>query len=504
MKKSLLLVVLAVFLVCSIALVGCTPEELDDLDNLTGGEGVDTPFEAYNYFVDSIVKLLSSSESIEIESKSYEDEIETSSEAIFQKSGAIILAPNAYNSGKAYYNGKMYFRESFTSFATTSLKQFVLASFFRSQYELETFLFADTITFTEEGEGHKLVVVVKFTPHLYSYELITDANDNLVSVKLTNTTPWFVRETRMNTKALSGALPSAETLLGNTDETTLWENAATLSSAVYLYSQSPELKKEAFTSTDGIGYSLDSIGTYNINASQVLFTDDKGGYGYLLNRNFYTNDTEAEATYDQKTYAEDIGVNTCKYFMIWDLIWPMYEIEEEGLTVTQDSPVAGQTKYVSGDYSFVLSASGLSELITYNEYDNPAYVKYVLSTDADEISAPSGFNATLFLSDNQVSVIRSIDTALTQCNTKITSNLPNITTRTDLRDAMWINYDPPILTDYPATYSEEAFYIIVASGSSENDIKEIIAIVYGDNGIYYEGHLASGSIFEYSEYTGPQ
>lgn len=503
MKKSLLMVVFAVFLVCSIALIGCTPEELDDL---TGGEGVDTPFEAYNYFADSIVKLLSSSETIEVESTQYNDDekVLDSEETIYQKSGAIILAPNAYNSPKAYYDGKMYFRENFTSFATTSLKQFVLASFFRSQYELETFLFADTVTFTDEGEGHKLVVVVKLTPHVYSYELITDANDNLVSVKLTNNGPGFVVETRMNTKALSGALPSAETLLGNNDETTLWENAATLSSAVYLYSQSPELKKQGYTSVDGNGYSLTPIETYNINATQVLFTDDKGGYGYLLNRNFYTNDTEAEATYDQKTYAEDIGVNTCKYFMIWDLIWPMYEIEEEGLTVTQDSPVAGQTKYVSGDYSFVLSASGLSELITYNEYDNPAYVKYVLSTDADEISAPSGFNATLFLSDNQVSVIRSIDTALTQCNNEITSNLPNPTTQTELSEAMYINPTlPHILTTYPETYSEEAYYIIVTSGSSEEDIKGIIAIVYGDNGIYYEGKLGSGSKFEYSEYTGP-
>lgn len=501
MKKSLFLVIFAVFLVCSIALIGCTPEELENLDNLTGGEGVDTPFEAYNYFIDSIAKLLVSSETIEIESSYYEDDEEVDSEIIYQKSNEIISAPNAYISPKAYYEGKMYFRENFSSFATTSLKQFILASFFRSQYELETFLFADTVTFTEEGEGHKLVVVIKLTPHLYSYELITDANDSFVSVKLTNTTEWFEREARLNTKALSGVLPSAETLLLSTnDESSLWQNAATLSSAVYLYSQNPELKKQAYTSPDGSGYSLTPTETYNFNDSEVLFTDDNGGYGYYINNNFYTYDTEAETTYYEKTYTEDVGIYFCKYFMVWDMFWPLFDLESNGLTITENSPEAGKTKYVTDDYTYILSASGIEEFIYYNEYSEPAYTKYILSTEADAISAPAGFNSDAFLSDNQVSVIQSVDTALTQCNNAIDAlNEGEFINAEGLRDAMSLNYTPPVANVYPADYTERTMYVVV---DNVDNISNIIAIVYGENGYYIKGMIGTGSLFEYQEYTG--
>ncbi|MDD4120636.1 MAG: hypothetical protein PHG90_03525 [Clostridia bacterium] len=117
MKKSVFLVILTISIICSIALIGCTPEELENLDNLTGGEGIDTPFEAYNYFINSIEKLLLSAETVELNGTYYDHDEEDGSEIMFQKNAGVCYSPISYTSPKAYYDGKMYFRDNFTSFA---------------------------------------------------------------------------------------------------------------------------------------------------------------------------------------------------------------------------------------------------------------------------------------------------------------------------------------------------------------------------------------------------
>jgi hypothetical protein len=500
MKKTIFLVILVVSIICSIILIGCTPEELENLDNLTGGEGIDTPFEAYNYFITSIGKLLSSAETVELNGTYYDHDVEDGSEIMFQKNAGVCYSPISYTSPKAYYDGKMYFRDNFTSFATTTLEQFIAVSFFANyNYEVEHFLFADTITFTEEEGGHKLVVIINLGFHLYTYELITDENDSFVSAKFSNVNEWIDRETRLVNRSLTGVVPSFEMLTGNTDETALWQNAANLSSAIYTFSQSPEIKKQTYVSQDGNGYSIAPIATYNINQTQVLFTDDNGGYGYYLNNNFYTYDTEADATYNQKTYTEGVGIYFCKYFTVWDLFYPMYDIEQYGLTVTQDSPGAGKTKYQTGDYSYVLTGSVIEECVYYNEYAENPYEKYVLSTDADVISAPQGFNPDAFLSDAEAAVVSQVDWALGACNDQL--NEQNPSTQTDLRDALYLNYYPPILTEYPTNFTERTFYIVVGSLDSELSITQVIGIVYGENGYYVKGQLGSGSIFEYEEFA---
>lgn len=502
MKKSFFLVIMTLSIICSIALIGCTPEELENLDNLTGGEGIDTPFEAYNYFIDSIGKLLLSAETVELNGTYYDHDEEDGSEIMFQKNAGVCYSPISYTSPKAYYDGKMYFRDNFTSFATTTLNQFIAISFFANyNYEVEHFLFADTINFTEQEGGNKLEVIINLGFHLYTYELITDENDSFVSAKFSNINEWIDRETRLVSRSLTGAVPSSEMLTGNTDETILWQNASILSSAVYNFSQSSEIKKQTYVSQDGNGYSIAPIATYNINETQVLFTDDKGGYGYYLNGNFYTYDTEADTTYNEKTYTEGVGIYFCKYFTVWDLFYPIYDIEQYGLTVTQDSPVAGKTKYETGDFSYVLAGSVVEECVYNNEYANNPYEKYVLSTDADVISAPQGFNTDAFLSDAEAAVIGRVDWALEACNDQLDTQNPS--TQQDLKEAMYLDYSPPILTSFPADYTERTFYIIVGTQDSTESITQVNHIIYGENGYYIKGEIGSEQTFLYEEYTGP-
>ena len=106
MKKTIFLVILVVSIICSIILIGCTPEELENLDNLTGGEGIDTPFEAYNYFITSIGKLLSSAETVELNGTYYDHDVEDGSEIMFQKNAGVCYSPISYTLQKHITMGK--------------------------------------------------------------------------------------------------------------------------------------------------------------------------------------------------------------------------------------------------------------------------------------------------------------------------------------------------------------------------------------------------------------
>jgi hypothetical protein len=452
MKK---IVVVAVIVIIALFSVACDKEV--PLDG-----NIDTPVEAFYYFYQSLAGALQA-ENAEVKMTVLLDgEVETETFSFIKKSGGVVLFDRD-GENMAYYDGKAYFGDDYALNAVMTLSQF-LALVFNNVYEvdIEYFLFPTSLEFAEQTGGHKLTAEASGFPHTYSMELLTDESDSFLSAKITSEVIWFTREIDIEvTNSVPENVPAAAVFATSlTDRTETYNNLFEMSSYVYAYTQGEDMKKDIYKAENTEIYPGVPNETMRVKGSRAYF-GLTGYYSYYDSGKFYTCDESLLPAFHQKTYA-DMPISNVRYKLFQDIFYILREADDDIIvtkTVTDNT-----ITYASNVFDFVIK-DGALDYITIKDYasweEKWYFTKHKFSLEVEDISPPSGFSQSEYISFLKDTELSYAATALEQSN-----------------EVMYERYIYNGTNPEPYHYAQEIDSLNIAVVTTQPEILEISPFTY--------------------------
>lgn len=391
MKKIILMVS---FLFVLIGLVACDKEDLpEDWVDLE----LDTPIEVYNYLYTSMDNALKK-ETAEIVFYETLNEVDSEEIVLLSKANEIIYS-NKDEVNLAYYQGKMYYSDSFSKFTTVSSKEY-LSVVINKMYEIEFnhFLFCDNINFIESATGFTLEADAYIAPHLYSLDLETNLEHEMVSFTITSSVPSFTRSYTftVNSTITSAMVAPAVFLPTATDMTESWDLLFEISAFIYAYSQKEEVKMNYYETTQENNF-LVPENTYNMKSEKAYITREDG-YDYFVNDKLYTH-SDAEMTDFYKNVYTDAKYNGIKSVVLRDIFWLISDVND---VVFTKNIVDNKTVYSCSKFEVEIIDSKLANIFTEEEFgEDTLYKKYQYFDEATIVSEPANFRIDDYISDQE-------------------------------------------------------------------------------------------------------